>query len=108
MNAVVVAVLLMLVLSLLRVNIIIALMIGALAGGLTGGLGLGETVKAFTDGLGGSVCQTNRKKGRFAEKSTVKSVNRTDYFNHILFLTKRGARSHCVYSCIDSAAFKNI
>lgn len=54
MNAVVVAVLLMLVLSLLRVNIIIALMIGALAGGLTGGLGLGETVKAFTDGLGGN------------------------------------------------------
>ncbi len=29
-------------------------MIGALAGGLTGGLGLGETVKAFTDGLGGN------------------------------------------------------
>lgn len=54
MNAVVIAVLLMLVLSLLRVNIVIALIIGALAGGLTGGLGLGETVKAFTDGLGGN------------------------------------------------------
>lgn len=54
MNAVVIAVLLMLVLSLLRVNIVIALMIGALAGGLTGGLGLGETVKAFTEGLGGN------------------------------------------------------
>ncbi len=37
-----------------RVNIVIALIIGALAGGLTGGLGLGETVKAFTDGLGGN------------------------------------------------------
>ncbi|MCY9110821.1 TRAP transporter large permease subunit [Bacillus atrophaeus] len=54
MNAVVIAVLLMLVLSLLRVNIVIALMIGAIAGGLTGGLGLGETVKAFTEGLGGN------------------------------------------------------
>ncbi|MEC1751030.1 Na+/H+ antiporter family protein [Bacillus mojavensis] len=54
MNAVVIAVLLMLVLSLLRVNIVIALIIGALAGGLTGGLGLGETVKAFTEGLGGN------------------------------------------------------
>ncbi|MEI1422800.1 Na+/H+ antiporter family protein [Bacillus cabrialesii] len=54
MNAVVIAVLLMLVLSLLRVNIVIALILGALAGGLTGGLGLGETVKAFTDGLGGN------------------------------------------------------
>ncbi|UYO31234.1 Na+/H+ antiporter family protein [Bacillus halotolerans] len=54
MNAVIIAVLLMLVLSLLRVNIVIALIIGALAGGLTGGLGLGETVKAFTEGLGGN------------------------------------------------------
>ncbi|ATO27719.1 sodium:proton antiporter [Bacillus atrophaeus] len=54
MNAVVIAVLLMLVLSLLRVNIVIALMIGALAGGLTGGLGLGETIKVFTEGLGGN------------------------------------------------------
>ena len=54
MNAVVLAVVLMLILSLLRVNVVIALAIGALAGGLAGGLGLGGTVDAFTDGLGGN------------------------------------------------------
>lgn len=45
MNAVVIAVLLMLVLSLLRVNIVIALIIGALAGGLTGGSVLAKRLK---------------------------------------------------------------
>ncbi len=53
MNAVVVAVLVMLVLSLCRLNVILALFIGALAGGLTGGLDLNATLSAFSDGLGG-------------------------------------------------------
>ncbi|MPQ24280.1 Na+/H+ antiporter family protein [Bacillus paralicheniformis] len=54
MNAVVVAVIVMLILSLLRVNVVLALIVGALAGGLTGGLGLGQTVSVFTEGLGGN------------------------------------------------------
>ncbi|WP_053360440.1 Na+/H+ antiporter family protein [Bacillus sp. FJAT-27251] len=54
MNAVVIAVLVMLVLSLLRVNVVISLIIGALAGGLTGGLGLDKTIEVFANGLGGS------------------------------------------------------
>jgi putative amino acid transporter len=53
MNAVIIAVLIMLVLSLLRVNVVFALIAGALAGGLTGGLGINETVSVFTEGLGG-------------------------------------------------------
>ncbi len=53
MNAVVIAVCIMVLLSLLRVNIVIALIIGAIAGGLTGGLGLNETIEAFNKGLGG-------------------------------------------------------
>ena len=52
MNAVIVAVLVMLVLSLLRVNVVFALLIGALAGGLSGGLSFMDTVASFTDGLG--------------------------------------------------------
>ncbi|WP_223643183.1 Na+/H+ antiporter family protein [Planococcus sp. 4-30] len=52
MNAVVVAVLVMLVLSLLRVNVVFALLIGALAGGLSGGLSFMDTLTSFTDGLG--------------------------------------------------------
>ncbi|WP_216830933.1 Na+/H+ antiporter family protein [Alkalihalobacterium elongatum] len=54
MNAVIIAVLIMLVLSLARVHVVIALVIGALVGGLIGGLGLTETIDVFTNGLGGS------------------------------------------------------
>lgn len=53
MNAVVIAVLIMLILSLLRVNVVFALIAGALAGGLVGGLGLNETVSIFSDGISG-------------------------------------------------------
>ena len=53
MNAVIIAVLIMLILSLFRVNVVFALIAGAIAGGLTGGLGINETVNVFTEGLGG-------------------------------------------------------
>lgn len=52
MNAVILAVLVMLVLSLLRVNVVFALLIGALAGGLSGGLSFMDTITSFTEGLG--------------------------------------------------------
>ncbi|MGM0836244.1 MAG: Na+/H+ antiporter family protein [Bacillota bacterium] len=54
MNAVLIAVLVMLVLSLLRINVVLALVTGALIGGLVGGLGLETTINTFTDGLGGN------------------------------------------------------
>lgn len=54
MNAVIVAVLVMLVLSLLRVNVVFSLTIGALTGGLVGGLTLNKTIEVFSAGLGGS------------------------------------------------------
>ncbi|WP_299797194.1 Na+/H+ antiporter family protein [uncultured Shewanella sp.] len=53
MNAVVVAVCLMLGLSLARVNVVIALTISALIAGLVGGMDLQQTVDAFNTGLGG-------------------------------------------------------
>lgn len=52
MNAVIVAVAVMLVLSLLRINVVLSLVLGAFAGGLTSGMGVAATVKSFTDGLG--------------------------------------------------------
>ncbi|MBG9586817.1 Na+/H+ antiporter family protein [Cytobacillus firmus] len=54
MNAVILAVLIMLVLSLLRVNVVLALVAGALAGGLAGGLSIDKTIEVFSNGLGGS------------------------------------------------------
>jgi predicted histidine transporter YuiF (NhaC family) len=53
MNAVVIAVSLMLILSLMRVNVVIALTVSALVAGFVGGLPLAETISAFNDGLGG-------------------------------------------------------
>ena len=52
MNAVLIAVGVMLVLSLLRINVVFSLIIGALVGGLTAGLSVTETIDAFTSGLG--------------------------------------------------------
>lgn len=53
MNAVVFAVIVMLVLSLLRVNVVFSLITGALVGGLIGGLGMDGTIAAFSEGVGG-------------------------------------------------------
>lgn len=53
MNAVVIAVCLMLGLSLARVNVVIALTVSALVAGLVGGMSLQQSVDAFNTGLGG-------------------------------------------------------
>lgn len=53
MNAVVIAVCLMLLLSLLRINVVISLTLSAIVGGLVGGLDLSATIAAFNSGLGG-------------------------------------------------------
>lgn len=53
MNAVILAVLVMVGLSLARVSVVFALVVGALVGGLVGGLSLDDTLSAFNDGVGG-------------------------------------------------------
>ena len=53
MNAVLVAVGVMLILSLLRINVVLSLTIGAIIGGLAGGLNIMDTIDAFVGGLGG-------------------------------------------------------
>lgn len=53
MNAVIIAVLLMLILSVARVHVVISLFLGALVGGLVSGIGFENTMVAFQDGLAG-------------------------------------------------------
>ncbi len=53
MNAVLIAVFVMLILSLLRVNVVVALVLGAIAGGVTGGLGIQDTMTSFSEGVSG-------------------------------------------------------
>jgi predicted histidine transporter YuiF (NhaC family) len=52
-NPVVIAVVLMLVLSLFRINVVIALVFSAIVGGLVANLSLEQTINAFSSGLGG-------------------------------------------------------
>ena len=53
MNAVIIAVLVMVGLSLARVSVVFALVVGALVGGLVGGLSIEHTLSAFNEGVGG-------------------------------------------------------
>ncbi|TYA23999.1 Na+/H+ antiporter family protein [Aggregatibacter actinomycetemcomitans] len=52
-NPVVISIIVLLALSLLRINVVITLVISALTAGLVGDLGLTKTIEAFTGGLGG-------------------------------------------------------
>lgn len=68
MNAVILAVSLMLILSLSRVHIVLSLFLGALAGGLWAGLGLQGTLDAFQIGLsnGAQIALSYAMLGAFA------------------------------------------
>lgn len=68
MNAVVVGVILMLCLSLVRVNVIVAMTVSALVAGLTAGLGLKESLDAFNTGLsaGAEIALSYAMLGAFA------------------------------------------
>lgn len=68
MNAVIIAVFIMLVLSLLRVHVVISLLLGAIVGGLSSGLPLKETLSAFNDGIknGASIALSYALLGAFA------------------------------------------
>ncbi|MDO1510854.1 MULTISPECIES: Na+/H+ antiporter family protein [unclassified Neisseria] len=68
MNAVVIAVAVMLILSLARVHVVLSLLLGALAGGLTSGLGLAKTMEVFQTGLanGAQIALSYAMLGAFA------------------------------------------
>lgn len=79
MNAVVVAVLVMLVLSLARVHVVLSLLVGALSGGLLAGLGLKVTLDAFQTGLanGAQIALSYVMLGAFAMAIAYSGLPRT-------------------------------
>ncbi|OOF64917.1 Na+/H+ antiporter family protein [Rodentibacter sp. Ppn85] len=99
-NPVVISIIVLLTLSLLRINVIIALVIAALTAGLCGGLDLTKTIKAFTGGLGGGaeVAMNYAMLGAFAiaiSKSgitdliaykIITKINRTPTSNNLAWL----------------------
>ena len=68
MNAVVLAVLVMLALSFARVHVVIALVLGAMVGGLAAGLGIRPALDSFTEGIanGASIALSYAMLGAFA------------------------------------------
>ena len=68
MNPIAVAVVVMLALSLMRINVVIALTISAIIGGLIGGMSLVDTISTFNNGLGGgaSIALSYAMLGAFA------------------------------------------
>lgn len=99
MNPVVVAVSLMLLLSLLRINVVVSLAVSALVGGLVGGLSLMETLKAFTDGLGGgaTIALSYAMLGAFAVAISRSGI--TDLLAHkvIAQLGKKATPGHLIW-----------
>ncbi len=67
-NAVLVAVVIMLGLSLARVHVVLSLLIGAMAGGLLAGLGVTDTLNAFQEGIrnGAQIALSYALLGAFA------------------------------------------
>ncbi|WP_058369245.1 Na+/H+ antiporter family protein [Psychrobacter sp. ENNN9_III] len=67
-NAVLLAVVIMLGLSLARVHVVLSLLIGALAGGLIAGLGITDTLEAFQEGIrnGAQIALSYALLGAFA------------------------------------------
>lgn len=68
MNAVLIAVIVMLTLAVCRVHVVLSLFIGALVGGILGGLGLSDTMVAFQEGLrdGAQIALSYALLGAFA------------------------------------------
>ncbi|MDJ1111045.1 Na+/H+ antiporter NhaC family protein [Macrococcus sp. S115] len=90
MNAVLIAVLVMVILSLCRLNVVLSLFIGALAGGLVSGLGIDKTIVTFTGGIvdGSEVALSYALLGGFAAILSYSGI--TDYFvEKIINMLKR-------------------
>lgn len=79
MNAVLIAVLLMIVLCLCRLNVVISLFISALVGGLLAGLPLYKTIETFTQNIvdGAEVALSYALLGGFAALISYSGI--TDY-----------------------------
>ncbi|TDL30385.1 TRAP transporter large permease subunit [Jeotgalibacillus sp. S-D1] len=96
MNAVIVAVLIMLILSLARINVVIALIIGGIIGGFTGGLSVDQIVEVFSEGVGGgaNIALSYALLGGFAVAISYTGLPNLLVDKLILLVGKRGESRH--------------
>ncbi len=99
MNSVILAVSLMVLLSLVRVNIVIALIIAAIVAGLSAGLNLNDTIKAFNNGLGNgaTIALSYAMLGTFAVAISKSGI--TDLLSNLIIkkLSKKTSSLQFIY-----------
>ena len=107
-NPVLLAVCIMLLLSLMRINVVIALTLSALIGGLTAGLSLADTISAFESGLGGgaTIALSYAMLGAFAVAVSKSGI--TDLLSQAIIKRLQGDHPNQVSSAIKYSVFSVI
>ena len=118
-NPVVIAVIVMMVLCLLKINILIAIMISGIVGGLIGGLGLQNTISILISGMGGNAetalsyillgtlaaAITSTSIVELLAVKLQKSPIRAYHCIYRLFFAKRNSGSYSLYSDFNPSPF---
>jgi len=107
-NPVLLAVCIMLILSMMRINVVIALTVSALIGGLTAGLSLADTISAFESGLGGgaTIALSYAMLGAFAVAVSKSGI--TDLLSQAIIKRLHGEHPAQVSNTIKYAVFSVI
>ncbi|TEW46010.1 Na+/H+ antiporter family protein [Psychromonas algicola] len=107
-NPVLLAVCIMLILSMMRINVVIALTLSALIGGLTAGLSLADTISAFESGLGGgaTIALSYAMLGAFAVAVSKSGI--TDLLSQAIIKRLHGEHPDQVSSAIKYSVFSVI
>ena len=107
-NPVLLAVCIMLILSMMRINVVIALTLSALIGGLTAGLSLADTISAFESGLGGgaTIALSHAMLGAFAVAVSKSGI--TDLLSQAIIKRLHGEHPDQVSNAIKYSVFSVI
>lgn len=110
MNAVLIAVVCMLILSLCRVHVVISLIIGAFVGGLCSHLTLNETITAFNNGIsnGANIALSYAMLGAFAVAISKSGLPELLADKAVKQLTSSGARTRIKWTLILVIALVSI
>lgn len=108
LNPVLLAVCIMLILSIMRINVVIALTLSALIGGLAAGLSLADTISAFESGLGGgaTIALSYAMLGAFAVAISKSGI--TDLLSQSIIKRIDGGQAQRVSTTIKYAVFSVI
>ena len=107
-NPVLLAVCMMLILSVMRINVVIALTLSALVGGVTAGLSVTDTISAFESGLGGgaTIALSYAMLGAFAVAISKSGI--TDLLSQNIIKRLQGSASEKTSTAIKYGIFSII